>query len=546
MALIKHKYDAVIIGGGPNGLLAGAYLARAGMKVCVLERKMEMGGGLMTEEVNYGGIYHNTHAIYMPMIDYAPAIKDLEIETKHGVRFIVPEVQYCMLGSDGSAVAIYHDPEKTAKSFAKFSQKDAEQYLKLAKKFSEWMDDFLGPYTYVQPKPTLEIAGAMDKLEMGREMFALTEKTPKQLVEEWFENDRIRALMLNVICFWGLDPEQSGLGYLVPLYFNRSYNYRLVERGSHQLAQAMMRDILQHGGTLLTVQVIDKINLENGKVKSVETVDGDIFESEAVISTIDIHQTFLKYIGEDNLDSEFVNKIKMWQWEHHSYLSAYVSIDNPAPVEFKVGAEDPDLNRALIYIIGCDGVQDYMDHINATRNGEVGPIMYASFPTAFDPKQIRLEGKHTVLLQQHVPYDIKKGKPWNKYTFYDKQELGKEMFRKILKYIANYKEDDILALTVSTPFDVGNKFLDMVRGSIKQGEYSPFQMGYMRPNEECSTHRSPIKGLYMGGACTFPGGTVLLANGFLAADAVCEDLNIKKWWGVPECVQKARNKGIPI
>ena len=96
--IIKHKYDAVIIGGGPNGLVAGAYLARAGMKVCVLEKKMEMGGGLQSEEVNYGGIYHNTHAIFMPMMDYAPAVKDLEMKTKHRINFIVPEVQMSMLG----------------------------------------------------------------------------------------------------------------------------------------------------------------------------------------------------------------------------------------------------------------------------------------------------------------------------------------------------------------------------------------------------------------------------------------------------------------
>jgi phytoene dehydrogenase-like protein len=86
----------------------------------------------------------------------------------------------------------------------------------------------------------------------------------------------------------------------------------------------------------------------------------------------------------------------------------------------------------------------------------------------------------------------------------------------------------------------------MVKGSIKQGEYNPLQMGYNRPNPECSQHRSPIKNLYMGGACTYPGGTILLGSGYLAAEAVAEDLGIEKWWNTPEIVTKAREKGIPV
>ena len=97
---------------------------------------------------------------------------------------------------------------------------------------------------------------------------------------------------------------------------------------------------------------------------------------------------------------------------------------------------------------------------------------------------------------------------------------------------------------VSTPADVEGKLTDMVEGSIKQGQYHPLQMGYMRPNEVCSTHRSPINGLYMGGSCTYPGGTVLLGSGYQVADAVVEDMGIKKCWSEPEIVTKARQKGL--
>ena len=112
------------------------------------------------------------------------------------------------------------------------------------------------------------------------------------------------------------------------------------------------------------------------------------------------------------------------------------------------------------------------------------------------------------------------------------------------QYAPNITEDAIRNYYVSTPIDIENKFKDMVQGSIKQGQYHPLQMGYMRPNEHCSLHRSPIKNLYMGGSCTYPGGTVLLGAGYQVADAVVEDLGISKWWTEPEIVTRARESGL--
>jgi phytoene dehydrogenase-like protein len=114
---------------------------------------------------------------------------------------------------------------------------------------------------------------------------------------------------------------------------------------------------------------------------------------------------------------------------------------------------------------------------------------------------------------------------------------------KLAKYAPNITQKTVRDYYASSPKDVSNKFLDMVQGSFKQGQYHPLQMGYLRPNEYCSTHRSPIKSLFMGGACTFPGGTVILGSGYLAADAVAEDCGVKKWWPEPELVKKAKEKG---
>jgi len=538
---MEKTFDVIIIGGGPNGLLAGAYLSRAGQKVLVLEKRYEMGGGLATEEVSAAGFYHNTHAIYMMMTDYAPAYKDLELEERFSLKHIYPPLQIDMPLKDGNWIGIYNDLEKTCQSFAKFSQKDADAYRELYNKYQVWMDDFLGPYTYIQPRATLEIAAQMDALEMGREMAELAEMTPAEMIQDWFSDPHVQGLMINAICFWGLDPTQSGLGYLVPLYLNRTSNYRICETGSHALTQSLIKNIWENNGMLLTSQDVKRIIVENGEAKGVEMADGTVFESGAVLSTVDLNQTFIDMVGEENLDSEFVEGIKMWMWEHWAFLGVHLALEEPPSFS------DPELNNALITILGCETLEDYLEEYKAIEENRVSdnPIAHCTIPTIHDPTQCRLPGKHTGILQAHVPYDLADGgaEKWWNMPFYTEQ--AEKLIALMRQYAPNITEETIIKYYVSTPVGYASKFKDMVKGSYKQGAYHPFQMGYTRPNEDCSDHRSPIKGLFMGGACTYPGGTILMANGYLAADAICEDMGIEKWWPEPEMIKKAREKGIP-
>ena len=130
-----ENFDAIIIGAGPNGLLCGAYLAKAGLKVLLLEKRHEIGGGLITEEITVPNFLHDTHAIYMSMIDYAPAIKDLGLADN--IKWVRPEPVMSMHFSEGRALSIYPDYERTSKSIAQFSAKDAKTYLEVAPGFAE-------------------------------------------------------------------------------------------------------------------------------------------------------------------------------------------------------------------------------------------------------------------------------------------------------------------------------------------------------------------------------------------------------------------------
>ena len=544
MAQKTYKYDVIIIGGGPNGLTCGVYLTRAGQKVVIVDRRGELGGGLATEEATTcAGFLHNVHAVYMMMIDYAPAYKDLELEGQYNLKHVYPSLQFAMPFSDGECLCLYTDLEKTCNSLARFSKRDAESYRKVFHQAKKLTEEFLAPATYLPPIPALEQVPKLEKTEVGRAIMDYSEKSPKKIIEELFENERVKTMMLYLVCMWGLDPEQEGVGYMVPLYLNRATNYRLCVGGSHSLTQALNKSFVENGGNVISPRRIVKIITEDGRARGIQLEDGTILEAKkAVVSTIDQHQTFLQLVGEEKLEKDFVESIKVWKWEHWSLLGIHMALDS-AP-NFMASKANPDINSAFVYILGYETPGDFINHYKAILKGEIGDKIgfNCCFPSIHDPSQAP-EGRHTGLISQMAPYSLK-GDPKNWYPIKFREGQAQKSLDVLRKYAPNLTDDVIRAIYISTPMDVENKFNDMVEGSIKQGECHPLQMGYNRPNPECSRNRSPIEGLYMGGACVYPGGTILLGGGYLAAAAVCEDLGLKKWWSEPEFIKKARANGM--
>jgi len=535
------NFDIIVIGAGPNGLALGAYLSKAGLKVLVLERRLEMGGGLATEAVTLPGYLHNTHAIYMMMADYAPVYTDFKLEEMYNLKHIYPPLQFALPLSDGRCLCLYSDVDKTCDSIAKFSKRDADSYRDLYHRAKKAVSEFIAPATYVPPVPLLDQLIQLQRTELGRELAELAEKTPKQLVDEYFENEHVKALMLYLTTQWGVGYDQAGMGYLVLLYLERATNYRLVAGGSHILAQAVYKVIYENGGTVLNSQIIKRIIVEDGTAKGVELDDGTTIQADkAVVSTIDPHQTFLKMVGEDNLDNDFVDKIKGWMWEKDTLMGLHLALKE-AP-DFTAAASDPEVNRAFIYILGYETPEELIDDYEAIYRGELRDkaCFNCCFPSIHDPSQAP-PGRHTGLLSRFAPYKLKEGaEKW--YSMKFKEEVTEQYLTTLQKYAPNMTRDAVLWTYLSTPIDVENKFLDMVEGSFKQGLYHPLQMGYFRPNDECSQYRTPIKNLYIAGSCCYPGGCVLWGAGYNAANAVVDDLGIDKWWSEPEMITKARQK----
>ncbi len=543
-------FDGIVIGAGPNGLTTAGYLTKAGLKVAVLERRYEIGGGLATEHLTLPGLLIDSHAIYHMMVEYAPPLKDFELDKRYDLEWIYPELQVVMPFSDGTYLALYTDLERSYKSIEKISKRDADAFMDFARWSEEVVDLFLAPATYVNPSPALEAVTKMQANPLTEKLHELTEYTPKEIVDDIFENDKVRALFLYLATMWGLDYDLEGLGYLVPLMINRAWHFRLCKGGSHHIAHLLGKYISEHGGRVITGCIIKRIIVENGEAKGVELADGTIIRAtKFVCSGINPHQTFFELIGEDivkEINPDLVTRVKDWKYSDWSFFTVHMALfERP---HFKVADSNPELDNSLIYVVGYESEEDLVKHFEATKRGELYDGGFnCCFPSVHDPTRVhRIPGsevKHIGLISlECAPYNLKDGGPEGWYRV--RREYAERLKAILRKYAPNMTEDNIAFDYVGSPLDTENKFPDMKQGCFKQGAYLPLQMGYARPNEYCSRHSTPIKNLFMCGSCTFSGGMITYGPGYCAAETIAEELGIEKWWQEPEHVKKAKEAGV--
>lgn len=521
---LEKTYDGIVIGAGHHGLILATYLARAGLKILLAERRLTYGGGLCTREVTLPSFYHNLHSINHFHISETPWFKDLGLDER--VTYITPPYEFGQAHQDGSALVLGRDLEESVANIARFSKKDAETFREWNRKAEKITAEIFLPERYAEPLPQTEREALLQQTALGREFLAVAQRQPLDVVRELFENEHVRLLFLFKVSLFGtwlVDTmsKTSPMGSVIRA-FDLESGYQLCQGGSFNLARGLMEAFIAAGGTYEPQVNIDRIVIENGKATGIALADGRTVRArQFVASTLDVHQTFEKLIGREQLPAAFLKKLDGFQYTPWSLFGLHLALSESP--RFAAEKFDPNINRALKWSIGAETMEDLFAAHQDVMAGRVPKIVqFGSGPLSLlDPTQAP-PGKHTTYCWHVMPLNPDTGA--QSYESF-KEAFADKIVECFARYCPNMTEKNILGRYIYTGREYVEEMINMRGGDIFMGAFNADQVMYNHFG-----YRSPIPNLYNAGSAGHPGGAISGGAGYISAAIIADDLGIKPWW----------------
>jgi phytoene dehydrogenase-like protein len=513
--VVDSEWDVILIGAGQNNFALGTYLGMAGLKTVICETRLENGGRLASEEITRPGYWHNTLAYFQDNREVSPVWKELRWDDGHHAEFVSPRVVSSLLLRDGQSVSHHQSPEATVGSIGKLSVHDAQAWRQTHERFHKLIRQYLIPYYHTSPQNCGAILQKLDGEADGKEFKRLWQMTPHQVVDELFEDDAVKTLVLSQMAI----PRGVGLDYLgggieVLKLIAGDEKPELARGGSHSIAQVLQRAYVRNGGQIRAVHHVEKILVEdNGRAAGVRLRDGREWRARlAVVSNTDPYSTFVDMIGEDYLPRTFVERVKDIKVDEFSYFQVHLALK--APVRYALHeANDAAVGQAMNVNLGSQSPVDLEGMWKEIRAGEfpAHPCLHAICPTAFDPLQAP-QGKHAASTFVPVPFQLKGKKPedWIKL----KNEFMDSVLGIWRRYATNLTDENIEMKVAMDPYYLSARWPNMRRGSVWVARKIAVQMGEQRPIEQIAEYRTPIAGLYQVGAAMHPADAVIAGSGY--------------------------------
>jgi phytoene dehydrogenase-like protein len=521
---LEKAYDGIIIGAGQHGLVLGSYLAKAGLRVLLVERRLTYGGGLSTREVTLPGFYHNLHSINHFHITETPWFKDLGLAAR--VTYITPRYEFGQAHLDGTALVLGRDLEETVANIARFSQKDAATFREWNRKAEEITRRILLPERYAEPLPQAEREALLSATALGRDFLAVAGRQPLDVVDELFENEHVKLLFLFKVSLFGTWltdtlSKTSPMGSVIRA-FDLESGYQLCRGGSFNLARGLMETFIAAGGTYLPQARIDRIVVEGGRATGIALDDGrTIKASRFVASTIDVHQTFESLIGREQLPEHLRTRLDAFQYTAWTLFGLHLAL-HESP-RFAAEAFDPNINRALKWSIGAETMADLAAAHADVQAGRVPSLVqFGSGPLSLiDPTQAP-PGKHTTYAWHVMPLDPDTG--GTEYETF-KAEFSDRIMETWARYCPNMTAKNVIGRYAYTAREYVAEFPNMRNGDIFMGAFNAEQVMYNHFG-----YRTPLPNLYYAGSAAHPGGAISGGPGYIVAGIIARDLGLKLWW----------------
>jgi phytoene dehydrogenase-like protein len=526
---MAEPWDALIIGGGHNGLVCAAYLARAGRKVLVLERRELAGGCAVTEEIWPG--FRVSTAAYLASLLQERIVRELEIE-RHGYRVDAKDPAFFSAFPDGRHFFMWQDRQRTLEEIAKFSRRDAgvyPAYEEHIERLSRVIEHLL--LTTPPQFPPARLSDFLDYLHVAalvsklanRDLVALVKifaQSAADFLDEWFESPEVKVTLATdgVIGANG-GPRSPGTAYILLHHCMGGVGghrglWGFVRGGMGAVSEAIASAARSHGAAIRTSAPVSRVLVRDGRARGVVLESGEEIQARAVASNLDPKLTFLRLVDERDLPGEFVSAMKKFRIEG---TSCKINLALSGLPEFRAcpGAPGPQ-HRATMHICpSIDYVERAWDDAKYGRPSQA-PLLELTIPTMYDPS-LAPPGRHIMgIFLQYAPYTLREG-AWD--------ELREPFADRVTGLIAEYApniRDIILERQVLTPLDLERRF-GITGGNIFHGEMSLDQMFVMRPVAGWARYRTPIRGLYLCGSGAHPGGGVMGAPGYNAAREMLKD-----------------------
>src|SRR4051794_14963595 len=521
------KYDVIVIGGGHNGLVNAAYLARAGKRVLVLERRHVLGGAAVTEEVFPG--FKFSVCSYVVSLLRPEIIRELDLP-RHGLEILPLDGTFTPM-PNGDYLWRVNDHAKTWREIARHSRLDAEAYDEYGKAMVE-MAHFVKPIMNMTPPDpaSLNPKGLMELLTMGRRFQKLSvddkynqvqlmTMSAVDFLDQWFETDVLKATMsASGIIGTFLGVRSPGTAYVLLHHYMGEIDgafrsWGLSRGGTGAISNSIGNAAAEAGVEIRTESPIAKIILQNGEAKGVVLDNGDEIYAEVISSSVDPRLTFMKMIGREHLPDDFVEDIERYKFRGSS---GKVNLALDALPNFRsMPGAGPHLRGAVSISPSVEYMERAYDDAKYGRYS-TRPYIDMVIPTLTDPS-VAPPGKHVMsCFVQYAPYKLKEG------TWDEKREaFGDTVIDTIAEYAPNIK-NIIVGRQVVTPLDLEREW-GLTEGNIFQGELSLEQLFFLRPVPGWAQYKTPIKNLWMCGSATHPGGGIMGAPGRLAALEIIKD-----------------------